>query len=209
MIYYVIISIMSTEQQHCQGRVKWFNNKAGYGFITVSDGPVDGDVFVHHSALTVSEEQYKYLVQGEYVEFELMRVEGGQHEWQASNVRGCNGGKLMCETRREVRTLRAAHAQSSGRGSDEEAPALVRPRPESQPRVRSSVIRVNRREDSELSQTVRRVPVRFVGQGPRGDDGGEWMLVRRTPQQQSRPQQQRPRQQRPRVQRERSNLTQE
>lgn len=196
---------MSTEQQHCQGRVKWFNNKAGYGFITVSDGPVEGDVFVHHSALTVSEEQYKYLVQGEYVEFELSRVEGGQHEWQASSVRGCNGGKLMCETRREVRTLRAAHATS--RSSDEEAPALVRPRPQVQsaPRVRSSVIRVNRREDSE---SARRVPVRFVGQGPRGDDGGEWMLVRRTPQQQSRPQQ-RPRQQRPRVQRDRSTVAQE
>ena len=29
------------------------------------------DVFVHHSALTVGEEQYKYLVQGEYVEFEV------------------------------------------------------------------------------------------------------------------------------------------
>ena len=85
------------------GRVKWFNNKAGYGFITVQDCETkeDRDIFVHHSELRVEQSQYKYLVQGEYVEFELMRVEGGQHEWQASNVRGCNGGKLMCETRTE------------------------------------------------------------------------------------------------------------
>jgi cold shock CspA family protein len=36
------------------GRVKWFNSKAGYGFITVTDGPKSGtDVFVHHSAIKV------------------------------------------------------------------------------------------------------------------------------------------------------------
>ena len=32
------------------GRVKWFNNKAGYGFISITDGAQAGtDVFVHHS----------------------------------------------------------------------------------------------------------------------------------------------------------------
>ena len=93
--------------EHCTGRVKWFNNKAGYGFITVTDGSrSESDVFVHHSAIRVQNQQYKYLVQGEYVQFGLMAMEGGKHEVQASNVCGINGGKLMCETRMEYKMLR-------------------------------------------------------------------------------------------------------
>ena len=87
------------------GRVKWFNNKAGYGFITVTDGPKSGsDVFVHHSSVKVDAEQYKYLVQGEYIEFSLATVENDKHECQATNVSGIKGGKLMCETRNETRS---------------------------------------------------------------------------------------------------------
>lgn len=86
------------------GRVKWFNNKAGYGFITVTDGPKSGsDVFVHHSSVKVDAEQYKYLVQGEYIEFSLATVMNDKHECQATNVSGIKGGKLMCETRNETR----------------------------------------------------------------------------------------------------------
>jgi cold shock CspA family protein len=50
------------------GRVKWFNNKAGYGFITVNDCETneERDLFVHHSEIRVLQTQYKYLVQGEY-----------------------------------------------------------------------------------------------------------------------------------------------
>ena len=62
----------SAASEHLLGRVKWFNNKAGYGFITVTDGAQSGsDIFVHHSAINVENQQYKYLVQGEYVEFDM------------------------------------------------------------------------------------------------------------------------------------------
>jgi CspA family cold shock protein len=84
------------------GRVKWFNNNAGYGFITITDGVKSGeDIFVHHTAIVVQSEQYKYLVQGEYVSFSLATTANATHETQAVGVSGINGGKLMCETRRE------------------------------------------------------------------------------------------------------------
>lgn len=92
-----------------QGRVKWFNNKTGYGFITVIDGvdlgdKIGADIFAHHSAICVSEEQYKYLVQGEYVEFSISTVDSAaDYKYQASGIKGMKGGKLLCETRNEAR----------------------------------------------------------------------------------------------------------
>lgn len=83
------------------GKVKWFNNKSGYGFITFinSKDKANKDIFAHHSSLNVKDEIYKYLVQGEYVEFEVQKMTTGEHEYQAINIKGIGQGDLMCETR--------------------------------------------------------------------------------------------------------------
>ena len=108
-------NVVTTTPETCSaerltGRVKWFNNKAGYGFVTITDGEKSGtDIFVHHSAVCVSNQQYKYLVQGEYIEFGLVKVENSTHEFQAAEVGGIKGGKLMCETRREYKIARTVY----------------------------------------------------------------------------------------------------
>ena len=46
--------VTPSASEQLTGRVKWFNNKAGYGFITVTDGSRSGsDIFVHHSSIQV------------------------------------------------------------------------------------------------------------------------------------------------------------
>ncbi|MGI6492365.1 MAG: cold shock domain-containing protein [Pelotomaculum sp.] len=60
------------------GKVKWFNQEKGYGFIEQEDG---ADVFVHFSA--INEEGFKTLNEGQEVEFDI--VEGVRGP-QAANV---------------------------------------------------------------------------------------------------------------------------
>jgi len=60
------------------GKVKWFNNAKGYGFIGRESG---ADVFVHYTAIVA--EGYKTLQEGDSVEFEIVQ---GQKGPQAANV---------------------------------------------------------------------------------------------------------------------------
>ncbi|MCX7920054.1 MAG: cold-shock protein [bacterium] len=61
-----------------KGRVKWFNDRKGYGFIAQDNGE---DVFVHYSA--VQGDGFKTLAEGQTVEFEIVKGEKG---YQAINV---------------------------------------------------------------------------------------------------------------------------
>jgi CspA family cold shock protein len=61
------------------GKVKWFNDSKGFGFIEVDDGT---DAFVHHSE--IQGDGYKTLAEGEAVEFDIVQGEKGP---KAANVR--------------------------------------------------------------------------------------------------------------------------
>ena len=61
------------------GRVKWFNNDKGYGFIDFKENE---DIFVHYSA--IDKDGYKTLSEGQLVEFKLIETSKG---YQAINVR--------------------------------------------------------------------------------------------------------------------------
>jgi cold shock CspA family protein len=153
-------SFSETNNELFIGRVKWFNNKAGYGFITITQGEKsDSDVFVHHSAINVENQQYKYLVQGEYVQFKLSSTQGGNHEFQASDVSGINHGKLMCETRREFKIARSNYRK-----------------PEDEEEFKLSSTQVIPRE--EVPRQVRPRP-RVRGEGPRDAQQKDWTTVKK------------------------------
>ncbi len=61
-----------------RGKVKWFNNEKGFGFVEYKE---DEDIFIHYSSIL--SQGYKTLVEGQFVEFELVRTDKGL---QAKNV---------------------------------------------------------------------------------------------------------------------------
>ncbi len=62
-----------------KGKVKWFSNQKGYGFITPESGD---DVFVHFSA--IAGDGYKTLEEGQEVEFDIQKDDKGE---KAVNVK--------------------------------------------------------------------------------------------------------------------------
>ena len=68
------------------GRIKWFDDAKGYGFIESEEGK---DVFVHYSSIQM--DGYKSLAEGQQVEFELVE---GPKGLQASNVQTVNVAEI-------------------------------------------------------------------------------------------------------------------
>lgn len=66
-----------------KGKVKWFNDQKGFGFISAEGG---GDIFVHFSAISMA--GHKTLAEGDPVEFDVEKSEKGP---KASNVVLANG----------------------------------------------------------------------------------------------------------------------
>ncbi|MCI8547638.1 MAG: cold shock domain-containing protein [Bacilli bacterium] len=64
------------------GRVKWFNNEKGYGFIEYKENE---DIFVHYSA--INSEGYKTLSEGQYVEFKLIDTNKGFQAQEVSLIK--------------------------------------------------------------------------------------------------------------------------
>jgi CspA family cold shock protein len=66
-----------------KGKVKWFNNAKGYGFIGREDGP---DVFVHYSSIQL--DGYKTLKEGDDVEFDIVQGQKGAQADAVVRLRG-------------------------------------------------------------------------------------------------------------------------
>ena len=82
------------ETELLNGMVKWFDEKKGFGFITSLKN--NDDIFVHHSGLRPQTDNcWKTLIQGEYVQFQITPSKNGKI--QAAEVKGIQGGKLLCE----------------------------------------------------------------------------------------------------------------
>jgi len=158
----------NNSSERLTGRVKWFNNRAGFGFVTVLEGEKkDEDVFVHHSGIVVNSEQYKYLVQGEYVSFALRESDNQEHPYQAGDVKGVFSGWLMCETRNANRTTRN---EEDGEGDDSQRRA---------PHRREGQGHSGRDRRTRSGRGVRPRGAGPRGAGPRGGNE-EWVLTRRS-----------------------------
>ena len=64
-----------------KGKVKWFNNQKGYGFIATDGG---NDVFVHHTE--IQGDGYRTLDEGQEVEFEVEEGPKGQHAKKVTKI---------------------------------------------------------------------------------------------------------------------------
>lgn len=73
-----------------KGKVKWFNNAKGYGFVLPEDG--GEDLFIHYSAIQM--DGYKTLKAGQDIQFEIVEGPKGLH---AVNIQDVEGGEIASD----------------------------------------------------------------------------------------------------------------
>ena len=103
------------------GRIKWFNNKKGFGFL--SNCETNEDVFIHHSGIQLNEETlnsnvniFKTVIEGEYVSYQ--KKIDNENRTVAKNVTGVNGGPLLCENvNKKIFVTNRVNEHSSEEGS--------------------------------------------------------------------------------------------
>jgi cold shock protein len=76
-----VMQLRRRQVARLQGKVKWFNNSKGYGFIGQEGG---ADVFVHYSA--IQGDGFKSLQEGDTVEFEIVQGQKGPQADQVTKV---------------------------------------------------------------------------------------------------------------------------
>ena len=130
-----------------KGKVKWFNNAKGYGFIGREDGP---DVFVHYSAIQL--DGYKTLKEGDEVEFDIVQ---GQKGPQADAVIRLQGRRRP-QRSLVARTPRGVTASHSAGGCGKVIAWPASPASQSRRAVRVRVVRADLQPPSRFlrSQSV-------------------------------------------------------
>jgi cold shock protein len=94
---------------YATGTVKWFNTTKGFGFIMGDDA--GKDYFVHQSSVKM--EGFRFLEEGERVQFDVMQGEKGV---QAVNVTGLNGAPLSGEVANRAGQQQQQQGQGQGQG---------------------------------------------------------------------------------------------
>ena len=105
------------------GQVKWFDNKLGYGFVTVlTNDHKDKDIFVHQTNIFPLETEYRTLSKGEYISLNVSEDD----KVQAMNVTGVLGGSLRCDEPRPLprgsRRDKRNNTEGEGEGVTESSP---------------------------------------------------------------------------------------